>query len=261
MSIHARQVRSWCRDPCVVEATYVQLARRRRGTSSADRGPPRTGTFLRPACAAAWWYAWSIVIFTTKTHDDAPARSPPTSAPRPRLNLAPWRGPLWAMLALVPHASACTADDAPGDADASASGVDSDGTGMPPPAVVVAQAYTPEDYLTYVRVFPEVPTGDLDFSQFRDRQRQRKRARRPHLRGTRRNGAALRAGGGAALQLGGLRHPGRQCDVDGVRLLARSRTATLTDQMFCRVAAATLDACTDGCRASASVGGESSPPT
>lgn len=36
-------------------------------------------------------------------------------------------------------------------------------------AVLVAgQAYTPEDYLTYVRVFPEVPEGDFDFGSFRE---------------------------------------------------------------------------------------------
>jgi hypothetical protein len=44
-----------------------------------------------------------------------------------------------------------------------------DGGSTPESAiVVVGQAYTPEDYLTYVRVFPDVPEGEVDFSGFRE---------------------------------------------------------------------------------------------
>jgi hypothetical protein len=34
--------------------------------------------------------------------------------------------------------------------------------------MVVGQAFTPEEYLTYVGVFPDVPEGDIDFSGFRE---------------------------------------------------------------------------------------------
>jgi len=42
------------------------------------------------------------------------------------------------------------------------------GTGDNPAVLVVGQAYTPEEYLTYVRVFPDVPEGDVDFRGFRE---------------------------------------------------------------------------------------------
>jgi hypothetical protein len=44
-------------------------------------------------------------------------------------------------------------------------------TGAPgesPAVMVVGQAFTPEEYLTYVRAFPDVPEGDVDFSEFRE---------------------------------------------------------------------------------------------
>jgi hypothetical protein len=34
--------------------------------------------------------------------------------------------------------------------------------------MVVGQAYTVDDYLTYLRIFPEVPAGNVDFSEFRE---------------------------------------------------------------------------------------------
>ncbi|MGC4087545.1 MAG: hypothetical protein QM756_06565 [Polyangiaceae bacterium] len=60
------------------------------------------------------------------------------------------------------QASACSSDSSPNDAgNESATPTNS--------AVLVAgQAYTPEDYLTYVRVFPQVPEGNVDFSEFRE---------------------------------------------------------------------------------------------
>lgn len=44
------------------------------------------------------------------------------------------------------------------------------GTGEPtnPAVVVTAQIVTPTDYLTFVRAFPDVPEGDVDFSGFRE---------------------------------------------------------------------------------------------
>ena len=44
----------------------------------------------------------------------------------------------------------------------------SGGSGENPAVMVVGQAYTPEEYLTYVGVFPDVPEGDIDFEHFRE---------------------------------------------------------------------------------------------
>jgi hypothetical protein len=63
-----------------------------------------------------------------------------------------------------------TGDTGPGGAPG-AGGTDggSGSDGPTNPAVLIAgQAYTPEDYLTYVKVFPEVPEGDVDFKSFRE---------------------------------------------------------------------------------------------
>ena len=74
--------------------------------------------------------------------------------------------------------SACSSDgdaapagaDQGGQDDGGKSGSDSGRPGEPTnSAVLIAgQAYTAEDYLTYVGVFPEVPEGDVDFENFRE---------------------------------------------------------------------------------------------
>lgn len=43
-----------------------------------------------------------------------------------------------------------------------------EGSGTNPAVMVVGQAYTTEDYLTYVGVFPDVPQGNIGFSRFRE---------------------------------------------------------------------------------------------
>ncbi|WP_157068752.1 hypothetical protein [Sandaracinus amylolyticus] len=58
--------------------------------------------------------------------------------------------------------SACSSGPDSSDPDGGGGGT------LGPAVVVVGQAYTPEDYLTYVRVFPEVPEGDIDFGEFRE---------------------------------------------------------------------------------------------
>lgn len=78
--------------------------------------------------------------------------------------------------------SACSSDTTPEANDAS--GGQGDGgqggqgnaaqggsdSGLPTsPAVLIAgQVYSPEDYLTYVRIFPDVPEGDIGFESFRE---------------------------------------------------------------------------------------------
>jgi len=42
------------------------------------------------------------------------------------------------------------------------------GPGDTPAVMLVGQAFTPEEYLSYVGVFPDVPQGNLDFSGFRE---------------------------------------------------------------------------------------------
>jgi len=70
------------------------------------------------------------------------------------------------MLALAMGGSSACDDGQAGESGESESGADSSPTN---PAVVVAgQVVTPDDYLTYLRVFPAVPEGNVDFAAFRE---------------------------------------------------------------------------------------------
>lgn len=68
-----------------------------------------------------------------------------------------------------PSAASCTSEENGDDKNGGEAGGAGGSDGATNPAVVVVgQAYTPQDYLTYVRDYPDVPECDVSFAKFRE---------------------------------------------------------------------------------------------